>query len=122
MAKILIVEDEKILAEILAKGFKLLGHSVIIANDGESAIRLTKSNPDIKLILLDLMIPLKDGFQVLEELKQDESTKEIPVVITSNIAEEGKIREGLLGGAQEYLVKSNISMDDLTAIANKYIG
>ncbi|KKQ93863.1 MAG: response regulator receiver domain protein [candidate division CPR2 bacterium GW2011_GWC1_39_9] len=119
--KILVVEDERILAQILSKSFNLLGHEVILAFNGEDGLRKAQTEPDIKLILLDLMLPIKDGFQVLKELKSDPKTKDIPVVITSNIAEEAKIKEGIEAGAADYLVKSNISIDNLTELVNKYV-
>jgi CheY-like chemotaxis protein len=104
--KILVAEDDKFL--IRAYSAKLTKESfiVIMAANGIEAIAKTKAEkPDI--ILLDLVMPIKNGFDVLYELKQDEATKNIPVIITSNLSQEVDIKRGKDLGADDYLVKSD---------------
>lgn len=81
------------------------GFQVFIAKDGLRGLEIArKEHPD--LILLDLMLPKIDGFQVLEECKRDISTKHIPVVVISNLGDEASIERALRLGAKEYFVKS----------------
>ena len=110
--KILIIEDEDVLAKVLEEKFKKIGFTTKIAKDGEEATKMAKAfKPN--LILLDLMLPKKDGFVVLKELKGDEFLKEIPVVIISNLEEDDNIKKGLAMGAVDYFVKSSHSINEI---------
>lgn len=103
--KILIVEDEEILAKILLDKFQSSGFEAKIAKDGEVAIPMTREFlPD--MIILDLILPKKHGFEVLEELKTNAELKTIPVLILSNLGREEEIRKGMALGAMDYLVKA----------------
>lgn len=112
MKKILFVEDEpnlqKSVGEVLTKdGYKLLK-----ALDGEKGLELIKKEkPD--LVLLDLILPKKDGFAVLEEMKADENTKDIPVIVLTNLEGMGDVEKALRLGANTYLVKANYELEDL---------
>jgi CheY-like chemotaxis protein len=118
--KILVIEDEKILAQTIQKGFDSLGHEVVVAYNGEDGLNKALTEPNLDLIFLDLMLPIIDGFEILSKVKSDPQTQLIPVVITSNIAEEGKIQQSKLLGADDYLIKSNISLENLIELADKY--
>lgn len=103
--KVLVIEDEEILAKILQAKFKDENFSVEVAGDGEVALPMTRSFlPDI--VVLDLILPKKHGFDVLKELKADSALKDIPVIILSNLGQEEEIRKGLDLGAADYLVKA----------------
>jgi CheY-like chemotaxis protein len=104
--KILVAEDDKFLIRAYSTKLTKEGFTVIMAANGNEAVEKTKTEkPDI--ILLDLIMPLKNGFDVLYELKQDEATKNIPVIITSNLSQETDIKRGKDLGADDYLVKSD---------------
>ncbi|WP_352420480.1 response regulator [Proteiniborus sp.] len=108
--KILIVEDEKPIADILSFNLKREGYDVIIAYDGQDAIIKTfNENPD--LILLDVMLPIKDGFQVLKEIRQKLQT---PVLMVTAKEEEVDKVLGLELGADDYITKP-FSMRELVA-------
>ena len=110
--KILIIEDEDVLAKVLEEKFKKIGFTTKIAKDGDETTKMAKAfKPN--LILLDLMLPKKDGFVVLKELKGDEFLKEIPVVIISNLEEDDNIKKGLAMGAVDYFVKSSHSINEI---------
>lgn len=112
MAKILVVEDDKFLANAYRVKLNKSGFDIKIARDGEEAIRmLSDFVPD--LILLDLVLPKKDGFSVLKELKQNEKWKNIPVIIASNLGQKEDIDRGMSLGATDYIVKSDLSLKDL---------
>lgn len=112
MKKILFVEDEESLQKTMKEMLERNGYSVISALDGENGILFTKNEkPD--LILLDLILPKKDGFEVLKALKEDSSTNAIPVIVLTNLEGSADIEKVLSLGARTYLIKSNYSLDDV---------
>ncbi len=103
--KILIIEDEKVLLDLLEKRMKAEGYEVIIAFDGEDGIRKAKEySPN--LILLDIVMPKKDGFEVMEELAADQELKKIPVIIVSNSGQPVEIERVKKLGAKDWLIKT----------------
>ena len=110
--KILIIEDEVYLLEMYKMKFELEGYKVLIARDGQEGIESAVfGKPDI--ILLDLVMPIKDGYQVLEELKEKDETKKIPVLILSNLGQADEIKKGINNGADKYLIKANMTPNQL---------
>ena len=88
------------------------GITVMTALDGEEGLRkIYSEKPD--LILLDLMLPRKSGFDILKEIKADPKVKDIPVIILSNLAQEKEIEQGLALGAVDYLVKTDYSIQQV---------
>ncbi len=119
-SKILIIEDERTLLGPLEITFKKNKWILIAAITGEEGISLAKSaRPD--LILLDIVLPKMNGYKVLEILKSDPETKDIPVLIVSNLAREVEIKRGLAGGAVDYIVKANFSMQGLLEKIRNYL-
>lgn len=112
MTKVLVVEDDKFLIKAYAAKLKKEGFDTILASNGEDGLRIAaEEKPDI--ILLDLVMPKKDGFDVLYDLKQNKKLKNIPVVVLSNLGQPEDIEKAKKMGAKDYLVKSNISMKDI---------
>ncbi|PJA86994.1 MAG: response regulator [Candidatus Moranbacteria bacterium CG_4_9_14_3_um_filter_42_9] len=110
--KILIVEDEATLQKALAEFLAEDGFEVLCASDGEQAILLAKSKkPD--LVLLDIILPKKDGYEVLTELKSEAGTKSIPVILLTNLESPEDIDRAFEKGASTYLVKSNYKLEDI---------
>ena len=102
--KILIVEDEEILLKVLQEKLEGEKYKTALVTDGAEVVRRAKTfRPD--LILLDLILPNKDGFEVLKELKSDPNLKLIPVVVLSNLGQDEEIKRALQLGAVDYLVK-----------------
>jgi DNA-binding response OmpR family regulator len=113
MAKILIAEDDKQIGDMIA--FKLTngGHKVIRAQDGEQAVTMaTRERPD--LILLDVMMPGLNGFEVLRRLKRDPALKSTGVIMVTAKGHERDVLSGLTGGAIDYIVKP-FSLKELVA-------
>ncbi len=109
---ILIIEDEVFLTNLLSLRFKKEGFEVFQAFSGSDALqKLSEVTPDI--ILLDLIIPDKNGFEVLEEISQNPSWRNIPVIIVSNLGQESDIERGKSLGAVDYYVKARLSIDEL---------
>lgn len=112
MQKILIAEDDKYLANAYRVKLTKAGFDVKIALDGQEAIdMLANFAPDI--IILDVVMPKKDGFATLEELKKNSQWKLIPVIIASNLGQKEDIERGLSLGANDFIVKSELSLNNL---------
>ena len=110
--KILLVEDEEILIKVLEEKLEKEKFTVQTATDGESAVPMAKSfKPD--LILLDIVLPKKDGMLILEELKADPELSPIPVIIISNLGEDENIKRALKLGAVDYLVKTQHPINEV---------
>ncbi|HEX9008155.1 MAG TPA: response regulator [Patescibacteria group bacterium] len=118
--KILIVEDDTVLANALSLSLSDKGYDIQIATDGAEADKMIVSvKPD--LILLDLLLPIKNGFEVLKGLRANDELKDTPVVILTNFEQETSIEEGMKMGAKDYIVKANIDIKDVPEIVKKYI-
>jgi DNA-binding response OmpR family regulator len=112
MAKILIVEDDRFLRELIARKLRNEGYDVIEAVDGEEGLkRIKEEKPD--LILLDLILPGIDGFEVLAKAKEDPDTAQIPVIILSNLGQREEIERGLRLGAIDYLIKAHFTPGEI---------
>lgn len=112
MAKILIIEDEPTLRKTMAEYLAAEKFKAIEAADGEAGLLLAKKEiPD--LILLDIILPKKNGYEVLEELKKDEKTKKIPIILLTNLESPEDIEKAFEKGASTYLVKSDYRLEDI---------
>lgn len=113
--RVLIIEDDIPLLDLYDKKFTARGYEVIRAEDGVKGLAATeKENPDI--ILLDIMLPMMNGFEVLKRIKKNEKTAKMPIVILSNYGEMPNITEGLLGGAAEYLIKVEHTPEEVVEV------
>lgn len=112
MAKILIAEDERDIRDLITFTLRFAGHEVIPTANGEEAYQTAiKVLPDI--ILMDVRMPRMTGYEACEQLKANESTRNIPVVFLSAKGQESEVRTGLDVGAEEYILKP-FSPDQLT--------
>lgn len=110
--KILIIEDDVFLNELMAKKLVEEGFDVIKAVNGEEGLELTRQEkPD--LILLDLILPGMDGFEILEKIKEEPETSVIPVIILSNLGQREDIEKGFDLGADDYLIKAHFTPDEI---------
>lgn len=113
MARILVAEDEEHIAEMVAFKLTNAGHQVVRARDGEEALGLAEGERPA-LILLDVMMPVLSGFEVLRRLKADPSLAAIPVIMVTAKSQERDVVSGLRNGAADYIVKP-FSLKELTA-------
>ncbi|MFH1175424.1 MAG: response regulator [bacterium] len=102
--RILLAEDDRFILEMYAEKLQANGHKVDLAEDGATAIELAEKNtPD--LIMLDIIMPKKDGFEVLASLKKDKKLEKVPVILLTNLGQRQNIEKGLKMGATDYIIK-----------------
>jgi len=110
--KILIIEDDKFLRELIAQKLSKENFAVSEAIDGEEGIkRIKEEKPD--LILLDLILPGIDGFEVLSRMKEEPVLSSIPVIILSNLGQKEDVERGLKLGAVDYLIKAHFTPGEI---------
>ncbi len=103
--RILVVEDTRLLRKIYSEKLTQEGYDVISAGDGIEALEVLRSQP-VDLVLLDLIMPKMSGLEVLESMKNDPRTTQVPVLILSNLGQQSDIERGLELGAVDYLIKN----------------
>jgi DNA-binding response OmpR family regulator len=112
MKKILLIEDDPFLIDIYRTKFQEEGFSVSIVKDGKDVLNKIKEDiPDV--IILDIVLPGSDGFDILRDLKSEENLKKIKVVILSNLGRKSEIERGLSLGADKYLIKAHYTPGDV---------
>ncbi len=119
--KIVIIEDEEIMINLLQKKLSQNGYEVSIARDGREGLDLVrKIMPD--LVLLDIIMPKMGGFEVMDEMRQDEKLKEIPVIIVSNSGQPVEIDKAKESGAKDWLIKTEFDPQEVIDKVKKQIG
>ena len=112
MPKILIVEDDKFLRELIVQKLIKEGYETSEAIDGEEGIKKIKEEkPD--LVLLDLILPGIDGFEVLSRMREESALASIPVIILSNLGQREDVEKGLKMGAVDYLIKAHFTPGEI---------
>lgn len=112
--KVLMIEDDYFLRKIYRNKLTLAGFEFIEATNGvEGLNKIIFDKPD--LVLLDLILPRKNGFDVLIEMRKNKDLKDIPVIILSVLGQESDVKRGLALGAQEYLVKSEVNLSEVVS-------
>ena len=110
--KILLIEDDAVLAKVLYEELSEANFEVFQAYDGETGLAMAhEKHPD--LILLDIIMPKKNGFEVLEDLKKSQETKAIPVALLTMLGSDDDVKKGLRLGATDYIVKSQHALPEI---------
>ncbi len=110
--KILLVEDEPMLSNLLKGRLERDGFQVVQAHDGAEALTDLKAGK-YDLMLLDIILPKMSGFEVMESMRSDPNAENVPVVIVSNLGQEGDIQRGQMLGAVGYFIKAQLSIEEL---------
>ena len=119
--KILIIEDDRFLRELMSRKLLSLQFDVAVAVDGEEGLEKIKSEmPDV--VLLDLILPGINGFEVLENAKKNPATAKIPVIILSNLGQSEDIKKGLKLGAEDFLVKAHFTPQEIVNKLKSILG
>jgi two-component system alkaline phosphatase synthesis response regulator PhoP len=110
--RVLLAEDDRFLRRAAESRLRQNGFTVLPAVDGEEALKVARAErPD--LILLDLIMPKLQGFEVLKALKEDPATAPIPVIVLSNLGQDEDLKQAMELGADAYFIKANLSLQDL---------
>lgn len=118
--KVLIIEDDKFLIKLYSDKLTREGFEVSMAISGEEGLnKVAVEKPD--MVLLDIILPQKNGFEILSEMKLNPKTKNIPVVLLTNLGQEADIKKGLELGAVNYVVKTDFSITTLAQIVRESI-
>jgi len=119
--KILIIEDEEIIYDLLQRKLIQEGYEVEIAKDGDEGLeKMRGEKPD--LILLDIVMPRKGGFEVMEEMQKDENLKSIPVIVISNSGQPVELDKAKRLGARDWLIKTEFDPQEVIKKVKKQIG
>ena len=121
MAKktILLAEDEALIASLYKLNFEKKGAEVVLARKGNEALEiLKKMTPDV--LLLDLLMPEVNGFDVLKSLAEDKK-KKFPIIMMTNLSQQSDKKECMALGGKEYLIKSDLSADEIWTTVEKYL-
>jgi len=119
--KILLIEDEKIMVNLLEKKLTKEGYDISVAWDGEEGLlKMKEAKPD--LILLDIVMPRKGGFEVMEEIAKDKELKKIPIVIISNSGQPVELGRAKKLGAKDWLIKTEFDPQEVLDKVIKQIG
>jgi len=117
---IILIEDEEMLSDMYETKFAKEGYVIKKALEGETGLVLVKEEkPD--LILLDIIMPKLDGFSVLKKIKEDLKTKDVPVVLLTNLGQDEDIKKGMKLGAVGYLVKANLTPSQVLDKVKEYL-
>lgn len=120
MAKILIVEDDKFLRDLLSRKLQDENLTVVSAVDGEEGVKkVGEELPD--LMLLDLILPGINGFDVLKKIKENPKTSEVPVIVLSNLGQKEDVERALSLGAKDYLIKANFTLEEIFDKIKKFL-
>lgn len=116
--RILLVEDEPALRDIYSTKLRMDGYEVIEAADGIEGFDAAIQNPPA-LVLLDIMLPIKDGFEVLKDLKSNAKTSAVPVIILSNLGQDYEVKRGMTLGASGFFIKANMTPSGIVVQVKK---
>lgn len=117
---ILLVEDDQFLQQMYAGKLAREGMNVLAAADGEKALALLSAG-GADVVLLDLLMPKKDGFATLAEIRAKKQWQKLPVIVLSNLGEEAEVKRARELGANEYLIKAQFLPSEVVAVVKKYL-
>ena len=120
MARILIAEDDQLISRMYQKIFEIEHFEVVVAENGQEALDKTRATKP-RVILLDVMMPIMNGLETLQKLKADPETKNIPVIMLTNLAGDKDSEVALANGAVKYIVKSQYSPRQIATMVEEIL-
>lgn len=120
MKQILLVEDDPFLIDIYATKFKEMGFVIDIAQDGNQALRKI-GEKNIELVLLDIVLPHVDGWEILKEIRKQDSFKDLKVVVLSNLGQKSEVDKAFALGATKYLIKAHYTPSEVVEEVKKIL-
>lgn len=117
---ILLIEDDAFIAGMYQTKLSMLGYTVRVAGDGEAGWQeLEHERPD--LLLLDIVLPKKDGFEILSEIRKQSSLKDLPVILLTNLGQKPDVQKGLELGADDYIIKAHFTPSEVVEKIEKML-
>src|SRR3989344_2938155 len=121
MKKVLVVEDEQLIADLLQKKLIKEGYYAFAAGDGEMALQqIREDHPGV--VLLDIVLPLLNGFEVLAQMRREEELRKIPVIIISNSGQPAEIEKAREAGVRDWLIKTEFDPQEVVEKVRRQIG
>ena len=118
--KILLIEDDEFLSEMLVKKFSSEGFNISLLKSAIDALEFIKTEK-VNLILLDIILPGMDGFEFLKIIKENDKTKDIPVIVLSNLGQDEEIKRAKELGAEDYMVKAHFFLKEIVDKVDKML-
>ncbi len=120
--RVLLAEDDSFLSSMYVTKLQLSGFDVDHAENGEKALEILRAGNKPDIILLDIVMPKKSGFEVLEELKKNSEWANIPVILLTNLSQKDDVDRGLSLGANDYLIKAHFTPSEVVSKIQKLLG
>jgi len=118
---IMLVEDDSFISGMYRTKLTNLGYEVLFFDNGESAWQKLQEDPLPALILLDIVLPEKDGFEILEALRKEERTKKLPVILLTNLGQKPDVERGVSLGANDYIIKAHFTPTEVVEKVKKVL-
>ncbi|MFH1392571.1 MAG: response regulator [bacterium] len=118
--KILIIEDDQFLKDLLERKLIQAGYQVLSTNDGEEGLKITLEEKPA-LVLLDILLPSMSGWEILEKMKNNAETSKIPILLLTNLGEKEDVEKGLKMGASDYIIKAHFTPNEIIQKIEKYL-
>ena len=118
---ILLVEDDSFISGMYQTKLSSLGYQIELVEDGQAAWERISNGPLPDLVLLDVVLPKKDGFEVLEEIRGGKETKDLPVILLTNLGQKPDIERGVKLGADDYIIKAHFTPSEVVEKIQKVL-
>ena len=119
---IYLVEDDSFISGMYQTKLRNVGYTVEMAADGEEAWNRLQQDPLPDLVLLDVVLPKKDGFEILEDLRKNEKTKNLPIILLTNLGQKPDVERGIKLGADDYIIKAHYTPSEVMEKIEKLLG
>lgn len=118
---ILLVEDDSFISSMYQTKLSALGYAIELKEDGEAAWQRLQQEPLPELVLLDVVLPKKDGFEILEAIRRNTATKDLPVILLTNLGQKPDIERGVKLGADDYIIKAHYTPTEVVEKIKKVL-
>ncbi len=118
---IVLVEDDSFISGMYFTKLSSLGHKVEVIEDGEAAWDRLQADPVPDLVLLDVVLPKKDGFEILSDIRKNDKTKDLPVILLTNLGQKPDVERGLQLGANDYVIKAHFTPTEVVEKITKIL-
>lgn len=119
---ILLVEDDAFIAGMYSTKLSMLGYRCLVAADGEEGWKMLTTDPPPDLLLLDIVLPKKDGFEILRDTRKEPKLRGLPILLLTNLGQKPDVEKGLELGADDYIIKAHFTPSEVVEKIEKALG